>query len=473
MPRPPAPGRLVARLLDAADAPLYALDHERRIVFANRALGDWLGINAETLLGQQCNYAADGPDDLAALCGALCPPPEAFTSHSFAGEIIRPANSDLPLERRPARFLHFISSDPKQNLLLVAVLPANHQEQAQPPAGTSGEQLHAQLIKLRIQLGQRFSLTQLIGESDAILRVREQARLASDSGTRTLLLGPLGSGREHLARTIHYSQPAGSIGLLMPIDCRLVDAEQLQAQLTSLLRGQHEHPTERPPAALLLEVDRLRPAPQQELAGFLQLPRIDLKTISTARVSLDRLAAKGRFRPDLAHKLSTLTIRLPALAARRNDIPLLAQHFLEEQNATGGKQLSGFQPAALELLAALPWKKNLDELSRAVSEACARATGPRVTRADFPDWVHLAQHDSAHTPRREEPIQLDAFLAEIEKELLQRALRRARGNKSRAAELLGTSRQRLLRRLVQLGLAPSIVEEPVIFEPLPDDTPPP
>ncbi len=473
MPRPLAPARLVARLLDGTALPVYALDSERRIVFANQALGDWLGIDAQTLLGQQCNYAANSPDDLAALCGGLCPPAEALSGLSCTGEVIRPAANNQPSDHRPARYVLLTSTDPKQNLLLTVVLAANHHETPQPINGLSGEQLHALLVKLRSQLGQRFSLGQLIGESYAILRVREQVLLASDSGARTLLLGPPGSGREHLARTIHYSQPAASIGLLVPIDCRLVDAEQLQAQLTSLLRGQHEHPTDRPPAALLLEVDRLRPAAQQELAGFLQLPRIDLKTLATARVSLERLAAKGRFRPDLAHKLSTLTIRLPSLAARRGDIPLLAQHFLEEQNAAGAKQLTGFQPAALELLAALPWKKNIDELSRAVHAAYERATGTRVTRSDFPDWVHLAQHDSAHAPRQENPIQLDAFLAEIEKELLQRALRRARGNKSRAAELLGLTRQRLLRRLVQLGLAPSIVEEPVIFEQLPDEPSPP
>lgn len=470
MPRPPAPGRLVARLLDAASLPLYALDSERRILFANQALGDWLGIDVEALLGRQCNFTADNIDELTAICGGLCPPAEAFTSHSFTGHVSRPARNDNPVERRAARFLHLSSSDPKQAFLLICLLPANHPEPSSSTSGITSEQLHTLLVKLRGQLGRQFSIDQLIGESDQLLRVREQVRLATESGARTLLIGPPGSGREHLARTIHYSQPAASLGPLILIDCRLVDAEQLQAQLTSLLRNQHENPTERPPAALLLEVDRLRPAAQQELAGFFQLPQIDLKTIATARVSLERLAARGRYRTDLAHKLSTLTIRLPSLAARRTDIPLLAQHFVEEQNATGGKQLTGFQPAALELLVGLPWKKNIDELSQAVREACERATGPRLTLADFPDWVHLAKSDIARPARDERPIQLDAFLAEIEKELLQRAMRRAKSNKSRAAELLGVSRQRLIRRLVQLGLAPAAAaEEPVVFEPLPDD----
>jgi DNA-binding NtrC family response regulator len=90
--------------------------------------------------------------------------------------------------------------------------------------------------------------------------------------------------------------------------------------------------------------------------------------------------------------------------------------------------------------------------------------------ADLPDWLHLAHGASARANPDDEPIQLDEFLAEIEKELLARALKKTRGNKSKAAELLGLSRPRLLRRLAQLGLiAPADLGEPIVFEPLPDE----
>jgi DNA-binding NtrC family response regulator len=182
------------------------------------------------------------------------------------------------------------------------------------------------------------------------------------------------------------------------------------------------------------------------------------------------VSAKGKFRRDLAYALGTLTIVLPPLAKRREDIPLLAQHFLEESNTTREHQLSGFAPAAMELLAGLLWPGNIDELAKAVREACQGAAGPQVTLADLPRWVHLAKGASGNAPRRHEPIQIDTFLAEIEKELMVRALGVARGNKSKAAQLLGISRPRLLRRLAQLGLiAPPAIEEPVVFEPLPEE----
>jgi DNA-binding NtrC family response regulator len=354
-------------------------------------------------------------------------------------------------------------------LLLVLVQPAATGAEHRPEA-VSPEQLHSLLLKLRSDLGRRYHIRQLLGQSEAIERVRQQVRIAAEARARVLVTGPPGSGREHVARTIHYAQNSTSIGAIVPVACPLVDAEQMQASLASLLRQQHDEPTDRPPAALLLDVDRLRPDAQQELAGFLHLPSIELHTLATSRVSLQRLAAKGKFRSDLAYALSTLTIALPPLARRREDIPLLAQHFVEEFNAAGSRQLSGLAPAALELLSTLPWPGNIDDLAQAVREACERAAGPRVMIADLPDWVHLATDAAMRAPRDEQPIELDAFLAQIEKELLARALRRTRGNKSKAAQLLGLTRQRLLRRLAQHGLiGPAEAEEPVVFEPLPEE----
>jgi DNA-binding NtrC family response regulator len=257
----------------------------------------------------------------------------------------------------------------------------------------------------------------------------------------------------------------------VPIDCQVVDAERMQSTLTGLLRRQAETPGERPATALLLNVDRLKPDAQQELAGFFELPGVELHTLATARVSLQRLAAKGKFRRDLAYALSTLMIALPPLRNRAEDVPLLAHHFLEDLNAEGGRQLSGFSAAAQELLAAYPWPGDVEELAQAVREAGRKAAGTQVSPTDFSDRFHLALHAAAHPPREQESIDLDELLAAIERELLQRALATARGNKSRAAELLGINRGRLLRRLVQLGLAePSPAEEPVVFEPLPEQS---
>jgi transcriptional regulator with AAA-type ATPase domain len=461
------------RLLEESPAPLVALNLKREIVLANGALGEWLGIDAEQLVGRRCDYqAVGGSDELSAVCAALCPPPEAFTGTITDGAVSRLAAGDRPFERRAARFVRLPGSEPDEGLLLVIVQPAAAETTPieAPNHPLLPERLHAALVKLRSQLGQRFAILQLLGTSETMERVRQQVQIAAQTQARVLVVGPRGSGREQIARTIHAAQSSAAIGPLAPIDCSLVDAEQMQASLAALLRRQHESPGSGKATALLLEVDRLHPDAQQELAGFLHLPDIHLHTLATARRNLARLVARGKFRSDLAYELSTLTIVVPPLSQRREDIPLIAQHFLEEANAASPRQFSGFQPAAAELLATLPWPGNLDDLRRAVQEAMRRAGGQRIGPADLPDWVHLAKDDASREPRDAKPIQLDQLLADIEKELLQRALRRTRGNKSKAAELLGLSRQRLLRRLAQLGLiAPAEAEEPIVFEQLPDE----
>jgi len=472
MPRPLSPGRLLLRTLQESATPLYALDSQRRIVFASRSLAEWVGVDAEQLVGLRCDYHTGGDGPLTSAAAALCPPPEALEGSLDAGTIFRPAHNGEAPQQRHARFVRLRGKPgTDEALLLVVVQPDNVATiAAEPPE--SRERLHALLAQLRGRLGKRFHVSQLIGQSRVIQQVREQVRIAAESRARVLLVGPPGSGREHVARTIHYAQPGKPPGPLTPIDCQLVDAEQLQRALAGILRRHVESPSEQPPAALLLlDVDRLREGAQHELAAFLELPNLELRTLATSRRPLSRLVAKGRFRSDLALALSTLTIRLPPLAQRREDIPLLAQHFLEEANADGGVQHSGFQPAAIELLMSLPWAGNLDQLASAVRAACQQAAQPRIAPADFPDWVQSAERAAALPPRDDEAIRLDEYLEEIEKEILERALRKARGNKTRAAELLSVNRNRLLRRLVQLGLmAPPPAEEPVVFEPLPEET---
>jgi DNA-binding NtrC family response regulator len=154
----------------------------------------------------------------------------------------------------------------------------------------------------------------------------------------------------------------------------------------------------------------------------------------------------------LAYALSTITIHLPTLRDRLEDLPLLAQVFLEDLNAAGGKQVGTFASETLDLLAAYRWPGNLDELAAVVAEAHEQATGPLVMPADLPKRIGLATETLPRSKRTDESIVLEDFLARVERELIERALARAKGNKTRAAKLLGMTRPKLYRRLVQLKL---------------------
>jgi len=190
---------------------------------------------------------------------------------------------------------------------------------------------------------------------------------------------------------------------------------------------------------------------QSELAGHLK-NGAPLRIVATSTAPLDELAAKDQFRVDLAHLLSTVVIHLPPLAERREDIPLLAQAFVEELNAAGGKQLRGFSPEALDSLAAYPWPGNIDELAAIVRESHANAETAQIGPADLPQRIHLAAAAGRMPRRGPAPIDLEKFLAEVERELISRAMRLAKGNKTKAARLLSLTRPRLYRRMVQLGM---------------------
>lgn len=474
MPRKPSLARSLARSLDAAAAPVYLLDGARRIIYANAAFGQWVGRSPEELAGVRCDYhAAADVSGAIELAAGLCPPPDAFTGERVAGTVAALSSSGAT-DVRQAQFVRVSGEDAASLLVVVGPPVASDAQKPKDAAELPPERLHALLQQLRGQAGKRYHLGQLIGQSAAIRRVREQVRVASGSGARTLIVGPPGSGREHVARTIHVARGIGTVGPLVPIACPVIDAEELQATLTSLLRHQADSPADKPPVALLLEVDRLHRDAQHELAGFLELPKVELRTLATSRASLTRLAAKGRFHSDLALALSTVAIQLPSLRLRTEDIPLLAQFFLEEHNAAGNRQLAGFAPAAMDELLQYAWPENVAELATMVREACQRATGQLVQPADLPERLHLAADADAHPRQAEEPIDLDAFLAQIERELIERALRASRNNKTKAAELLGVNRPRLLRRLVQLGLATPAAEAPaeeaVVFEPVPEES---
>jgi DNA-binding NtrC family response regulator len=336
----------------------------------------------------------------------------------------------------------------------VVVIEGKDLDDATPAVADQTEpcELHQRLRRLIHNAAERYQLDQIIGEAPAIVQARQQVQLATASDCRVVVVGPPGSGREHVARTIHYAGAAKDSSPLAPLACSLLDAELLETTISSFIASCAQLETEQPPALLLLEVDLLPSDAQMVLAGVLSIGELNVRTIATARTPLADLAAQEQFRHDLACELGTLVIQVPALSERKSDIPLLAQYFLEQTNAQGGKQLSGFSVDAMDQLASYAWPENVGELSEFVEAACGNATGPVVQVSDLPEKIRLAAEAEARPSRADETVVLDEFLAEIEKELLLRALRQAKGNKAKAARLLGVTRQRVLRRIEFFGI---------------------
>lgn len=458
MPAPRAVVTQLARLFDAVEQPIYLVDADRRLRYVNRACAAWLGLPGASLIGRECRYCTSGdlPPEERAAC-ALCPPPETFKGAHARASVAAPAADP----ERSGALVDFIPLRTQEGWAVAAFVSWPSSPVDAASADTSSPELHTKLQKLRQRRAAWYHVDRLMGESAPMRRVRSQIILAAQSTAPVVIAGPPGSGRQHVARTIHYGPDSKTaVAPLVPLACKLLGAELLQTTIRALARTQASMPDARPGTLLLNDVEQLPDEARAELAGFLRHTDLPMRIVSTARQPLTALAESGKFPHDLALMLSALVIELPPLSQRLEDLPLIAQAFVEAENAHSSKQLSGFSSDALDRLLVHPWPGGLDELHDVVREAHARAQGTVITPQDLPKRLQLTAEATALANRRPEPIDLQRFLADIERELIERALRQARGNKARAARLLGLNRPRLYRRMVALGLEPAPAESP-------------
>lgn len=441
MARPTSPKTVVSRHFSASQRPIYVLDASRRIVFCNTALAEWLDVDEQQLLGMKCSYAGEAKVEFAS---RLAVPPQARGALVHQSTIS--IGSGTQMSHRSAIFVTLKDQvDIGTTLVVVDDVDATPSEKSL----FDSESLHRELLMLRQEWSQLYSQDQLVGQSLAMRQVRSQVEMATKSPCRVVVVGNEGTGRESLARTIHHERTEG-IESLVPLSCELLDAELLQSTIEDCVRQGAELANAGLGTLLLLSVDQLSMEAQSALLGFMEIPELGLQTIATCREPLPDLVEQNRFRPELAHHLINLEIRLPSLTDRLDDIPLIAQWKLEQSEH--GERLGGFTPDAIEALLRYPWPREVAELREIVDEAAATAKGSVVTIEDLPKKLAYAAEAQALPDVKEEQISLDQFMAEVESELIKRALKQAKGNRAHAARLLSVSRGKLLRRIEQLGI---------------------
>ena len=445
----------LGHMLDRTGRPVYVLDDEGVIVFCNRACRQWLRLESDELLGRRCAYHSSpdvtGPDALAA---SLCPPAGVLAGQEAAASVCGFDEAGRTAYRR-VRFVP-LGAAGDEVIGVVAILDAD--DLSEPPPAPPAEvepgsaRLHELLQRFRRETVSLYGIDRLVGNSAAMRRARAQVELAAGSRVSVLLVGPPGSGRQQMATAIHYGTAPEAAGTMAPLGCALLGPELIRATVSAVAAIGRPGQQPAPSTLLLIQADQIAAEIQADLAAMLSARPPQLRLLATAEQPLGDLARRGRFGEGLAGLLSTITIELPPLAQRRDDLPLLAQVFVEEANARGGKQLAGFSPEALDRLDAYSWPGNIDELAQMVAESHRRADGPEILPDDLPERFRWVAEAATRPRRKEEAIVLDEFLGRIERELIRRALARAKGNKAKAARLLGLTRPRLYRRMVQLGL---------------------
>ncbi len=479
-------------LLDASGRPVYAVDAKRRIVYCNPALAAWLEMEPERIARRLVEYhsepTASGADklDADAPLADLCPPPRALAGEPCAGTISCVARGGRLVHRR-AEFVPLdVANAGTGVLVLLADRDLSPQELAAELSGeASADELHRTIRRFRRGEANRYAIESLLGESSAMRKVRAQVAAAAASGANTLVCGRPGTGRGHIARAIHYHAVGDATVKLVPLACELANDDLLRRAIDAVTHpdGDPRHP----PTLLLENLDRLDTAHQSQLAAALgqnQLPARIIATSSRHRApgsrfdrvpgrcavadtdtTVDQTTADGTrsvpttMDPALLDAVSTITIHTPRLVERLDDLPILAQYFLEFCNRGSDKQVGSLRTDTLDLLALYTWPGELDELRETIAAAHRACTSHGIVPTHLPAIIHHAARAASHVRRQPERIVLDELLANIEREAITRALAQAGGNKTGAAELLGMTRPRLYRRLVQLGLAgPEFIE---------------
>src|SRR5581483_1649895 len=320
---------------------------------------------------------------------------------------------------------------------------------------------------LRERIKSRRGFAGIVGSAPEMEKLYRMIAKAAQSSHPVLILGESGTGKELVARSIHFSGPLHNAPFI-PVDCgslvpTLIESElfghvkgaftganQQKEGLLSMAKGGTVFLDEIGEMPVDLTAKLLRASQEKEIrpVGSTQRIPIQVRILAATNRDLEQAVAQGTFRRDLYFRLNVLSLRIPPLRERRQDIPILAQHFLDRFNrdSENRKELSD---EAIKAMLAYDWPGNVRELENSLERACALSTGPTVTTRDLPS-VLTSAHDveSAGAAGTAKIIPM----AELEKQTILKAIEQLNGDKLLAARLLGIGKTTLYRKLKEYAM---------------------
>jgi transcriptional regulator with PAS, ATPase and Fis domain len=440
MPNPtpdPTPRGTWAALFQQTTEPVFLINQRRRLRYVNRAFETVTKAHADAVVHEFCHprkVQKDMPAARRALLQTLAPPPEAM-----AGRVITVRRPVPPAKLGPPWWdITFVPLREGDKLIGIVgiIVPIG-----QPASTAGGKGLSADLIALRQRAVERCSLSKFDGDSASAKHLRARAELAAKTLAPVWLTGGPGTGKETLARAIHYH------GTTRELAFAGVDCGGLQPYLIrSLLFGHNGlAETGRVGTIYLKSPESLPPDLQMELIEWAELLadqcRVIVGTTGMLELPAEFRAAFG-----------VIDLHLPALIERKDDLPCLLTKLLEDEV---GSAKPGMSQEALAVLSSYEWPGNFRELREVVRGAFRRANGVRIEAGHLPLAIRRAATDAKVTPPVVRPPlqpKLDEVLEQVERRMIDLALKKTRGDQTAAAELLGVYRSRLVRRVKALGL---------------------
>jgi two-component system response regulator HupR/HoxA len=338
----------------------------------------------------------------------------------------------------------------------------------------ANERLRAENLYLRREVERRYAFESLIGSSPAMQRVFEVMEKVAKTDATVLIAGETGTGKDLVARAIHYAGTRKEARFVAQ-NCGALPDTLLESELFGHKRGAFTGAHEDKKGLFELahggtifldEIGETNPSMQVRLLRVLQdgeirplgasdVRKVDVRVIAATNKDLRRMVQDGRFREDLYYRLRVVEIVIPPLRERRDDIPVLAHHFLELANQRMSRRIKGFTNAAMDRLVACEWSGNVRELENEIERAIALAGDVETITVDM-----LSEHVRGRPAADDGGVavalpeldwDMNRSVDELKRRLIQRALAET-GSKSRAAERLGIPRQSLQKMMKRLGM---------------------
>jgi DNA-binding NtrC family response regulator len=321
--------------------------------------------------------------------------------------------------------------------------------------------------KLREELGRRYQFDNIVGHSPAMQEIFATILRVAPSRATVLLAGESGVGKDLIARAIHYHSPRKDRPFVK-INCTAIPENLMESELFGYEKGAFTGAVgSKPgkfeqadtgtafldeigdvPASIQVKLLRVLQEREFERLGSNKTRHIDVRIVAATNQDLRAALEQGTFREDLYYRLNVVPMNIPPLRERREDIPFLAEHFVQKLAAQSGSRVECISEAAIQRLMSYHWPGNVRELENVIERSLVLCTG---TRLDAPD-IRLDTAPRARPQTVENFLPEGMTLDEFEQAILREALRRAEGNKSQAARLLGLSRNALRYRLSQMGI---------------------
>ncbi len=320
---------------------------------------------------------------------------------------------------------------------------------------------------LRREVNRGVDFKNLIGQSAAMKRVFETVRQISATDGTVLITGRSGTGKEMVARAVHAHSPRADRPFIA-VNCGAIPETLIESELFGHKKGSFTGAMSDKPGyfkaadggtllldeisemPVQLQVKLLRAIEMKEIVPVgMSLPQpIDVRFIATTNRELRTEIEEGRFREDLFYRLNIVEIRLPSLAERKEDIPILVNYFLDKYSMEMGKKLQGFEPDVMRLLIGHPWRGEVRELENVVERSVIFARGETITIADLPEVFQ--SYPTVPSPSDEKS--LDEVVNDLVKDYIVAVLQKNKFDKEKTAKSLKISLPTLYRRIKELGI---------------------